>query len=365
MLEYKIGISLIPGIGDITAKKLIAYCGGVEAVFREKKSALQKIPGIGTFFAGSVIAGREQALEQANAEVGFIEKHRICARFFLDDDYPARLKHCIDGPVMIYCLGNADYNAPRVLSVVGTRSATTYGKECCSRIIEDLKSSNVLIVSGLAYGIDTWAHREALRNGLATVGVLAHGLDTLYPAANKSMASKMLSQGGLITEFTSGTIPDKENFPKRNRIIAGLADATLVVEAARKGGALITADIANSYNRDVFAVPGRIIDPYSEGCNRFIRTNKAALVQSAADIKYLMGWEEQSEKPSQIQKKLFINLSPDEEAVVALIRTAGELTVDKICLGLQLNTSRVATALLNLEFEGIVKCKPGKIYCLC
>lgn len=364
MLLYQIAVTLIPGIGDITGKKLIAYCGGVEAVFKEKKQHLMKIPGIREAFASAVISGRNEALKRAEKEIAFINKYKIEACFFTEDTYPNRLKNCIDSPMMLYHKGSTNLNKSRIVSIVGTRSATEYGKECCKNIIEGLADCDVLIVSGLAHGIDSYAHKEALKNNLETLGVLAHGLDRIYPAVNRSLAQKMLENGGLITDYISETNPDRENFPKRNRIIAGLSDATIVIEAAKKGGALITADIANSYNRDVFAVPGKISDTYSEGCNYFIKINKAALIQSAKDIKYIMGWDVEKPAKQNVQKRLFINLTPDEDAIVKLLEANTQMSVDAICIEMQTTTSRVAAALLNLEFEGIVKIMPGKMYCM-
>jgi DNA processing protein len=364
MLLYQIAVTLIPGIGDITGKKLIAYCGGLEGVFSEKKQHLMKIPGIREVLASSIINGRASALQRAEKEILFIEKYDIQCFFYTEEAYPHRLKNCVDSPMMIYYKGNAHLNNPKIISIVGTRSATEYGKECCKKIVEGLTDSDVLIVSGLAHGIDTCAHKEAVKNNIGTIGVLAHGLDRIYPAVNRNLAMKMLEKGGLLTDYISETNPDRENFPKRNRIIAGLSDATLVIEAAKKGGALITADIANSYNRDVFAVPGKITDQYSEGCNHFIKTNKAALIQSADDIKYLMGWDTKKQKSPPVQRRLFVNLTPDEDAIVKLLELHTQLSVDALCIELQTTTSLVAAALLNLEFEGIVKNLPGKMYTL-
>ena len=362
MLYYQIALTLIPNIGDITGKKLIAYCGGIETVFKESKKNLLKIPGIGSLLVQSIIENRKTALERAEKEISFIEKNNISAFFYLDDEYPNRLKHCIDGPIMLYKKGNVDLNNKKIISIVGTRKATEYGKEITKKIIEDLSGFDVLIVSGLAYGIDTCAHKTAVSTGLPTVGVLAHGLDRIYPPINSGLAQKMLNHGGLLTDFISETNPDRENFPKRNRIIAGLSDAVIVIEAARKGGALITADIANSYNRDVFAVPGKIGDTYSEGCNFFIKTNRAALIQSAKDIIYIMGWEESKDKNKPIQKKLFIEMTDDERKIVDLLEKNGDSGIDFLCINSQMTTSKVATALLNLEFNGMVKSLPGKYY---
>jgi len=364
MLLFKIAVTQISGIGDITGKKLIELCGGVEAVFKESKQQLMKIPGIRETLVSSVIKGRDAALKRAEKELEFIERFKITCFFYTDDDYPHRLKNCIDAPMMIYFKGNSDLNTSKILSIVGTRSATDYGKECCQKIIEGLADPEILIVSGLAHGIDTYTHKEALKKDLKTVGVLAHGLDRIYPQVNRGLAQKMIEQGGLLTDFMSETIPDQENFPKRNRIIAGLSDATIVIEAAKKGGALITADIANSYNRDVFAVPGKIGDKYSEGCNNFIKTNRAALIQSAEDIKYILGWDTGTKKELPVQRKLFIKLEPDEESIVNLLTVQNQMSVDGICIELQIPTSRIAAALLNLEFEGIIKCMPGKMYAL-
>ncbi len=360
-LVYQIALTLLPGVGDINARKLVSHTGSAAAVFHEKAGSLLRIPGMGQQTVDLILSGRN-VVDRAAEELEFIKKHDVNALFFTGSDYPARLRHCIDSPVMLYFIGNANLNAPRIVSIVGTRKATEYGREMCRSLIAGLKELDVLVVSGLAYGIDTRAHKVALDEGLMTVGVLAHGLDRVYPPANEMLARRMLHQGGLLTEFMNGTIPDRENFPKRNRIIAGLADATIVVEAGAKGGALITADIANSYNRDVFAVPGRVGDQFSEGCNNLIKTNRAALVQSAADVMYIMGWDSPPVPAAGIQRNLFVQLSPDEEAVTAILKEYGECSMDKICLSTGIQPSKVAAALLNLEFEGMVKSLPGKIY---
>ncbi|MFH0865155.1 MAG: DNA-processing protein DprA [Bacteroidota bacterium] len=360
-LLYKIGITLIPGIGDVTAKKLIAYCGGVEAVFNEKVKGLLKVPGIGQTLAETIV--NSKVLDHAEKEIKFIEKYQITPLFFLDTDYPERLKHAEDGPVMLYYKGTGNLNVPKVVAVVGTRRATDYGKKICRSLVEGLAPLNVMVVSGLAYGIDVCAHRAALDMGLATVGVIGHSLDMLYPQTHRATAEKMIKNGGLLTDFSSGSKFIPENFPKRNRIVAGLCDAVIVVEAAKEGGALITADIANSYNRDVFAFPGRVGDHYSEGCNNFIKTNRAALIQSVSDLIYIMGWEEKKEKKKQnIQKQLFIDLSPEEKSLIEFLGKEGTVSVDVIGMNVNLPASKVAAVLLNLEFLGIIRCMPGKIY---
>jgi len=360
LLLYQIALTLIPGIGDITAKKLIAYCGSAEAVFKEKKKNFEKIPGIGETLAGAI--ANQNVLKHAEDELKFIEKYKIKTFYFLDANYPARLKQCVDSPVMLYFKGDANMNVEKVIAIVGTRSASDYGKGFTNQLIVDLTEQQVLVVSGLAYGIDTAAHKAALKNNLPTIAVLAHGLDRIYPPLNKTLAEQMVKNGGLLTDFISQTNPDRENFPKRNRIIAGMSDAVVVVEAGRKGGALITADIANSYNRDVFAVPGRLGDTYSEGCNNLIKTNRAALIQSADDIKYIMGWEKQTASEKLRQRELFIQLTPDEELIINILKENGVTGIDTICSESRLSPSKVASVLLNLEFEQIVKCLPGKIY---
>lgn len=358
-LLYKIGITLLPGVGDINAKKLIAYCGGVEAVFKQKKSHLLKIDGVGEKLAESIV--NQKVLLRAEEEIGFIEKNKIQTSFFTDKHFPMRLKQAIDGPVIVYFKGNVNLNQTKILSVVGTRKVTDRGKEICDQIISGFKNEDILIVSGLAYGVDTQAHKSSLNNGLDTLGVLAHGLDRIYPAVNRELAKRMIEQGGLLTDFISKTNPDAQNFPKRNRIIAGLADATLVIESASKGGSLITADIANSYSRDVFAVPGRPGDKYSKGCNFLIRSNRAALVETANDIRYLLGWDTVKEAKS-VQHKLFIDLKPEEELLVEIIRQEKEPTIDRIALKAQMPMSKVSATLLNLEFEGLIRCLPGKMF---
>ncbi len=358
-LLYQIALTLIPGVGDVNGKKLIAYCGGAEAVFKEKRSSLEKIPGIGRATVNSLFSNG--VLTKAEEEILFLSKHEIQPLFYLDKKYPKRLQHCADSPMMLYFKGEAKFNEMRMVGVVGTRNASEYGKRMCEQLIEELVNDQVMIVSGLAYGIDAHAHRAALKFGLPTVGVLGHGLDRIYPAANKSIADRMLEQGGLLTEFLSGTIPERENFPKRNRIVAGMIDALVVVESAKRGGALITADIANSYNRDVFAFPGRIGDQYSEGCNFLIRTNRAALIENASNLRYLMGWENQSPKQS-IQTKLFRAFSDEEQRVLDAFGSGNECDIDELILQTNLSSSKLAAVLLTLEFDGVLVALPGKRY---
>jgi DNA processing protein len=361
-LIYQIGLTLIPGVGDVLGRKLVSLCGSAEAVFREPRHHLKKMPRIGELLAQA--AGKSEILQRAEKELVFIERYHITPLFFQDKGYPHRLKNCLDSPVMLFYKGTADLNSSRVVGIVGTRKATEYGKSVTHDLVGGLVQQQVLVVSGLAYGIDSCAHRYSLDFGLNTVGVLGHGLDTVYPWLHRPLAERMLTQGGLITEFLSATRPDRTNFPKRNRIIAGMCDAIVVVEAGLKGGALITADIANSYNRDVFAVPGRVTDPFSDGTNFLIRTNRAALVQKADDIEYLMGWKKVTGPAQATQRKIFIEMTPDEERIVTLLQETGQLSIDEICIQTETPMSKASASLLNLEFEGIVKCLPGKVYSL-
>lgn len=358
-LLYKIGITLIEGIGDINAKKLIGACGSAEAVFKAKKSQLLRIEGVGEYIAQMVIS--QNVLSRAEKEINFIIKNNIEPIFYLDKRYPQRLRQCADSPVMLYFKGNADLNNRKVISIVGTRKATEYGKQFCAELIQHLQTHQALIVSGLAYGIDICAHKESVKYNLPTIGVLAHGLDDLYPGQHRSTADKMIENGGLLSDYLSGTNPDRENFPKRNRIVAGMCDAVVVVEAGITGGALITAEIANSYSRDVFALPGRIGDPFSAGCNKLIKINKAALIESYADISYLLGWQQEEVKAAK-QAKLFLDLTEEELLLVNYLKEKGNLPIDELCYATNISMSKASGLLLNLEFNGVVKTLPGKIY---
>lgn len=358
MLLYQIAITQIPGIGDVNAKKLIAYCGSAEAVFREKRESLLKIQGMGPATVNAIVGA--QVLKRAEQEIKFIEKYGIQPLYYQKNDYPFRLKQCNDGPILLFYKGRANLNARYVLSIVGTRKISPYGRAVTQQLVGELQGMDILVVSGLAYGVDTVAHRCAVKEGLPTVGILAHGLDRIYPYANRKLAIGMQKNGGLLTEFMSETNPDRENFPRRNRIVAGLADATLVVESAKKGGALITAHIAASYNRDVFAVPGKVGDTYSEGCNYLIKANKAALVESADDIRYFMQWE--TDRQKQQQTRLFRELSREEQVVVEILKQHGSSGIDFLAMKSRLSHTRIAAVLLNLEFEGLVQNLPGKMF---
>jgi DNA processing protein len=362
MLRYEIALTFLPGIGDITGKKLVAYCGGAEAVFKLSRRDLLRIKALGENLVQRLLEGRDEALKRAGKEVSFVKKYGIKTLFFLDKEYPYRLTHCADSPILLYYKGNADLNARRILAVVGTRRATEYGRDICTRIIQELREMEVLVISGLAFGIDSVAHKEAVNLKMPTVGVLGHGLDRLYPPQNRSLAEKMVRNGGLLTDFPTETNPDRENFPKRNRIIAGLCDALVVVEAAEKGGALITADIANSYDRDVFAVPGRINDEFSKGCNQFIKNNRAALIESAEDIRNMMGWDSNKNSGQGKQTSLFVTFTEQEKEILKLIQIHRDPGIDLLTQESGLSGSNLAKALLELEFKGAIRCLPGKRY---
>ncbi len=366
-LIYQIQLTTIEGVGDIAAKNLLAYCGSAKAVFGAKKQELMKIPGIGEIVATAVVNANTD-FDRAEKEAAFVEENNIETLFFTDSNYPRRLKYCADSPVLLYHKGNADFNTEKVVAVVGTRQPTEYGREQTQKFISELRGSGILVVSGLAYGIDVLAHKCALECDLDTVGVVAHGLDRLYPEANSGIAAKMLKKGGLLTDFKSGTNPDAVNFPKRNRIVAGICDALVVMESKREGGSLITATIANSYNKDVFAFPGRVTDPYSDGCNGLIKMNKAVLIESAADLFYVMGWH-QNKTPNAKKKEtkqipLLIDLNDDEQKIVKAFGEKKQLHMDEISYVSNFPISKVASTLLQLEFSNIIKSHPGKMFSL-
>ncbi len=360
-LLYRIAITKIPKIGAVNARTLISYCGGVEAVFKAKKQTLLKIPSIGEALAKNVL--NQDVLKAAEAEMKFIQKNNIQPIFYLDKNYPSRLKNYNDAPLMLFYKGNADLNHHRIVGIIGTRKPTERGKAMCEEIVSELLKYDVMIVSGLAYGIDITAHKKSVELGIENVGVLGHGLDRIYPGSHEATAKKMINCGGLLTEFTSGVMPLRENFPARNRIIAGLADALIVVETARSGGSIITAKIANDYNKDVFAVPGRIKDKFSEGCNMLIKTHRANLMESVADISYIMQWEAK-EKQIGKQRSLFVELSVIEQQIVDLLRNEESMDIDTLAFKTQLSPSILSMNILNLEFENVVKMLPGKRYML-
>jgi len=367
-LKYKIGITLVKGIGSNLAKNLIAYIGSVEGVFKEKQQNLAKIPGIGEAVSKQIASENmsHDALNRAEKEIEFITKNNIQTYYYTDRDYPFRLKECPDSPLLIYSKGNCNLNNGKFVGIVGTRNATEAGKENCKKLIADLSNAlpNAIIVSGLAYGVDICAHKTALDVGLPTIGVIGHGLDRIYPDVHRPTAVKMVQEGALLTEYLSQTNPDKQNFVQRNRIIAGLSDAIVVVESGIKGGALITAEIANDYNRDVFAFPGRVTDEWSKGCNALIKNNKASLIESADDILRFMSWEKQdiNAKPN-VQTALFRDLSNEEQGIVSILRQNQEgIQFNELAIQLEKPISKISSLLLEMEFKGLVRCFPGNLY---
>lgn len=358
----RIALTLLDGVGDVNAKSLLAYCGSALDVFKQKKSSLLKIPGIGPAISQGILKSKP-ALLRAEKELKFINAYGIQPVFFTDELYPYRLKHCDDGPLMLYLKGQINLNVPHVVAIVGTRAPSDYGKQMTAEFVSDLSGTGVLIISGLAYGVDTIAHKTALDSGLNTVGVLGHGLDRIYPTANNRLAKRMLSQGGLLTDYLSGTLPEAVNFPKRNRIVAGLCDALVMIESKRTGGSLITATIANSYSRDVFAFPGRAGEQMAEGGNGLIKRHAAGLIESAEDLLLAMQWKAPSvnKKPAP-QLKMAMDLNPEERLVMSLLAGNDILHIDELCHAAQMPVSKVAAILLQLEFYQLVKSKPGKMY---
>jgi len=361
-LLYKVAITLMEGVGPITARKLVAYSGGAASIFSSKKSSLLKIPGIGESTVQNILD--PNLLPKAEKELRFIEKNNIQTFYFLDENYPRRLKEIEGSPILIFGQGAINLDSDRILSVVGTRKATEYGKSMTQKIISELTAFNPLILSGLAYGIDVAAHKAAMENGLQTIGVVGHGLNTVYPSLHKPIAEKMKSHGGLISAFTSHSKMDPGNFPDRNRIVASLTDAVLVVEAGISGGALITANMAFDNNKDVMAIPGRIGDEYSAGCNGLIKRTKAHLVESAADICYVLGWELEKSSKKVIQKQLFVEMTENEQKLFAVMQAEGHLKIDILALKSGFNLSLTSATLFNMELKGLVKCLPGTIYAL-
>jgi len=361
-LLHQVALTFVKNIGPTLAKSLVSYFGSAEEIFNAPKAKWMKVPGIGEKTMQQMDMG--EALAKAEHELKFIEKNGIDALFYTDSRYPKRLKNCHDSPVLLYAKGNANLNSQHIISIVGTRNATEYGKQLCRQLVEELQPYNVLIVSGLALGIDVAIHKECVKLNMPTLGVLGHGLDRMYPSQNRPTADKMLANGGLLSEYPSGTIPDRENFPQRNRIVAGMADATVVIEASIKGGALITAEIANTYNRDVFAFPGRVGDDYSEGCNFLIRNNKAALLTCAADLAYILGWEKaDSAKPPTEQLLLPIDLSAEERMIFEILQQHNApLAIDDLTIKTNMATSKLAMNLLNMEMQGYIRSLPGKTY---
>lgn len=359
-LFYQLSLTLVPNIGDVQAKILVNHFGDASSVFKAKKSELEKMEGIGEVRAKSIKGFGDFHL--ADQEIKFIEKYGIKTLFLTDEQYPKRLLNCYDSPTLLFYKGTADLNASKIIAIVGTRSNTDYGKQFTEKLIKDLSEQNIVIVSGLAHGIDAIAHKAALKNGLPTIGVVGHGLDKMYPPENANLAKDMLKEdGGILSEFFSGTKPDKHNFPLRNRIVAGMSDATVVVETNIKGGSMITAKLADAYNRDVFAVPGRTTDKASSGCNHLIKYNKAILLTDADELMDVLGWKEKKKEKKQ-QKELFIELSAGEKQIVQILQEKELVHIDEINLQSGLSSSAAAAAILNLELQNVITSLPGKMY---
>ncbi len=357
-LLHVMALQRVPNLGDTSAKKLILAVGSAEGVFKEKREQLSKIEGIQAFRLRDLKL--DQYLSEAAFELRLAENNQWEYRYFLDKNYPEQLKHCWDGPILYFQKGNIDLQGKLILSIVGTRKATPYGIMFCERLLESLQFLNPVIVSGFAYGIDITAQRKAMELGLQTIGCLAHGLNQIYPKIHSRFVPELLTNGGLISEFWSDDLFDRKNFLKRNRIIAGLSDATIVIESAEKGGSLVTADIANSYNREVFAVPGRSSDPLSYGCNYLIKTQQAHMLTGVEDLIYVMGWQLNPKKPKQTQ--LFVELTDEEKIVEAYLKEKEKEALDPISISCGLPTFKVASILLNLELKGIVRPLPGKMF---
>lgn len=358
-LIYQVALTLIPNIGDVNAKALVNHFGSASAIFSASRKELESIEGLGFIRVNSIKNFKDFSI--AEEEIKFIQKYQINPLFITDEKYPKRLLNCYDSPPLLYYKGNADLNTSKIIAIVGTRNNDDYGRTLCEKLIEDFTNEDILIVSGLAFGIDSVAHRTALKNNLKTVGVLAHGLDRVYPSQNVALAKQMIESGGLLTDFRSKTIPDRQNFPARNRIAAGISDCIVVIESGIKGGSLITAELGNSYNKDVFAFPGRVSDSKSEGCNYLIKNNKAALITSADDLLQNMGWKAIKKKVRK-QRELFIEFTPDEKIIIEVLKLQEQVHIDDLYFKSKLSSSAVAQALLMLEMNGIVASFPGKRY---
>ena len=368
-LFYVLALLKVEGVGDIVAKKLLSHCGEPAAIFKTKASQLQSIDGIGSVLLRNL--KDKSVFQKAENELRFIEQNQIDVAFFQDENYPERLKHCPDSPVLLFSSGNIQLKNAKIISIVGTRQVTSYGVDFCKKLIAEIAPLNPIIVSGFAYGVDIIAHQAALENNLQTIGVLAHGLNQIYPKSHKKYVQKVAENGGFMTEFWSASNPERENFVRRNRIVAGISEATIVIESADKGGSLITANLANDYNRDVFAVPGRASDIFSQGCNNLIKTQRANLLTSAADLIYHLNWD--IETPSTrgkaelsvakpIQKQLFVSLDPEEQKTYDFLQKNGRQLMDNIALECDFPIFKISGILLNMELKGVVRPLPGKLF---
>jgi DNA processing protein len=346
-------------VGDVVAKKLLNHFESASAIFHAKANQLTSIDGIGSVLIKNL--KDKSVFEKAEVELKFIQDNDIDVHFFKDKSYPEKLKHCFDAPVLLFSAGNINLQQSKIISIVGTRQVTSHGAEFCRNLIAEIAPLNPIIVSGFAYGVDIVAHQAAMEHGLQTIGVLAHGLNQIYPSSHKKYCKKMEEKGGFMTEFWSSSNPDKENFVKRNRIVAGMTEATIVIESAERGGSLITAMLANDYNRDVFAVPGRTTDKFSLGCNNLIKTQKANLLTSAADLIYMLNWDIKESSKS-VQKQLFVDLQPDEQIVYDYLLQKGKELMDTIALDCGFPIYVLSGMLLNMELKGVIRPLPGKLF---
>lgn len=357
-LKYGIALGLANGVGNVHSKSLIGYCGSPKAVFEAKKSDLLKVPGIGELCAKSILQFND--FQKAEEEVEFVLKHNIEALFYFDKEYPVRLKSCDDSPIVLFTHNYKPLHSQKVISVVGTRNASEYGKKMVRDLMEELAQYDCTVISGMAYGIDIETHKACVAHKVQNMAVVAHGLDSLYPSLHQSTFQKMRDMNcGLISEFLTGSIPNRENFPKRNRIIAGLSDATIVIESDIRGGSMITAELAHGYNRELFAVPGPVGAKYSSGCNSLIKRSKAYMLEGIADLIYHLGWEMPSEGKANKQKQLFVELSPEEQLVLEHLE-GDEIAIDDLYMKTQIPMSKLALILLDLEFNNLVLPLPGK-----
>ncbi len=358
-LFYRIALTKVPKVGAIHSKNLIAHCGSAEAVFKTSRAHLTKINGIGEGIADYILTSN--VLKWAEKELDFIEKNKVRVLYHTDAAYPRRLCANADCPMLLYYKGTADLNAPRIVSIVGTRKPSSYGIRMCEEIIDGFLPHNVLIISGLAYGIDAAAHRRCLSARMPTVGIMGTGLQRIYPEEHRSFGLKMCENGGLLTEYPSDQDPEQKHFPMRNRIIAGMSDAVIVVETAAKGGSMITANIALDYGRDVFAVPGRVGDPYAQGCNDLLRKRKASLIEQANNVAEQLRWTDLDAGKPPAQTQLFLELSDNEHFILGILKKSETpIPIDALSLEAKMNPSQIASLLLNLEFKGVVQAFPGK-----
>ncbi len=356
---YAIALLKAKNIGDVIARKLVSKLGSAKAIFREKSKNLELIDGIGKRHIDEII--KANLLVEAENEMRFIEKENINIWYFKDKDYPKRLNQCQDAPILLFHKGTFDIHNKPIISIVGTRKITAQGIDICRKLIEDLSPLDPVIVSGFAFGTDITAHKAAIEEGLQNIAILGHGFDKMYPAVHSRYISALEKNGGFITDFTSDDKFDRKNFVKRNRIIAGMTEATIVIESAEKGGSLITADFASQYNREVFAIPGRPQDRFSIGCNNLIKKNQAHLITSAADIVYLLNWDIEKEKAGK-QQSLFVDLNENEKKVVEVLAENGKKELDDLVINTNIPSHQLASILLNLELKGKIRPLPGKQY---